>query len=235
MTRKKNKKDKKQEAVNSHENSNIFLSEKIPATENYSKKDKTIDIPNYADTLEKAKAYINRLNIQYNTKLDRPYHLQDRKPTLQEFEAISTHCMGNLSEMALYLDCNRITIRLFLQKEENKEYYELFAESKYSFNDFAVSKLKENVAGVKVLGYDKLGHEKVYDRPPDTKAIEFALRNNKSFEEWEWQNTSKTQNTNLNIDVNQLIQSQLEKMDINELKQYTKSLLNDIDIKGLIE
>lgn len=238
MTRKKNKSFNKKQTNNSNENSNVFSP--APALEPIETNKKTtiqkvIDIPNHDLTLELAKTYIYRLNNEYQNKLDIPVFLEARKPTLKEFEYICNHCLGNLSEMALYLDCNRVTIRTFLQKDENKEYYELFAESKYSFNDFAVSKLKENVAGVKVLGYDKLGHEKVYDRPPDTKAIEFALRNNKSFEEWEWQNTTKTQNTNLNIDVNQLIQSQLEKMDMNELKQYTKSLLNDTDIKGLIE
>lgn len=200
---------------------------------NNPQKGKTIDILNHASTLEKAKAYLNRIKLENDGKV--PHHFINRVPTLQEFEAISQHCMGNFSEMALFLDCYRKTITDFINKEENREYYEIARQGKLSFNDFAISKLKENVAGVKVLGFDKLGHEKVYDRPPDTRAIEFLLRNNESFTEWGFQNTSKTQNTNVNIDATQLIQAQLEKMDLPELKEFTKKLMNDCDIKGLLE
>lgn len=241
MSKKKNKKIDKKQINNSNENNTNFLhaiNEPVQSNKSITSHEKTqkvIDVPNHELTLELAKTYLNRLIIEYPNKLNIPTMLEARKPTIKEFEYICNHCLGNLSEMSIFLDCNRNTLRTFLKKDDNKEYYDLFVESKYSFNDFAVSKLKENIAGVKVLGYDKLGQQKVYDRPPDTKAIEFALRNNKSFEEWEWQNTTKTQNTNLNIDVNQLIQSQLEKMDLSELKAFTKQLLTDTDIKGLIE
>lgn len=234
MTRKKKNQNKKP-SKNSEQNSNIFSPAPIPISLD-SKNDiqKTIDIPNNSEKLEKAKTYINRLNTEYPNK-NIPYNICNRKPTLEEFEAISTYCMGNMSEMTQFISCSRRSLYDFINKEENKEYLEIRKDGQASFTDFAVSKLRESVAGVIVLAYDKFGHEKVYKKPPDPHSIKFALQNDRGFEDWGFQNTSKTQNTNVNIDVNQLLQLQLEKMDMNELKQYTKSLLNDADLKGLIE
>ena len=233
MSKKNKKNQNKKQADNSNENNNVLSNSPAPV---YTKNNiqKVIDIPNNSEKLEKAKAYINRLNTEYPNQ-NIPYNVCNRKPTLEEFEAISTHCMGNMSEMTEFISCSRRSLYDFINKEENKEYLAIRKDGQASFTDFAVSKLKESVAGVKVLGYDKLGQEKIYDRPPDPHSIKFALQNDRGFEDWGFQNTNKTQNTNLNIDVNQLIQSQIEKMNPNELKEYVKSLLNDTDIVGLLE